>query len=737
MTDFPQQNIPENKKNRKWHMDCVNAVLRYHRDYTNFIDSRKKDHENYLIAAGTFDHKQFEYLTDMYGLTSPARLVNYPIIMPKLDLLAGELISQPLQYTVNVINRNAIRKKNEKRIQVAAEVVLRPIRREIEKAIGMPIPDENVGEEIPEDVDTYMKKKFRNAVEEMVHVGIKYCVERWDLKHDFKRGFYDLGITGKEFYHTYVKNGDPFAERVDPRSMIYDLDLDKEDLQDSKYVGQENWFTVNEIIDKYGHLLKKKEVDELEKLQSKGPNAFEGGTDLWDNYSHDESKHLKVRVAHIQWKSIRMLKFKVSDNPYDPNNPHLKKLPDDYKEKKGDKIIKRPITDIRQATKIGHDILLDWGRKPNQIRYEENYANSYFDYHGIIRNNFSGSTLSVVDALKNIQILYNITMYQIELAMARSGGKSMVYDVAQKPKNIPLEDVFYHAKNSGLTLINSKAEGMQTTSFNQFQQVDFTLSQSVSQMINLKLMLEETADKLTGISAARSGVQKSGDLVGVTERNVMQSTLITAPIFDLHYKLIGDVFQALAGLMKMAWGKEGRMANVFGDMGMQTFKIDKSIALDEYGIFLENSGKEVQRKQEMMALLERFSSSGAVDPASIIKAVNAESSSEVEGILTQGLEAIRDQQAQLEERKVSAQEQANEIEGQKIQMPLEVQKLKSQTDIQLKEMELRVKADMESGALEHKENMLQEQRNNDLDKAMLESTNENQQAKTMQKVLEK
>jgi len=215
MTDFPQQNIPENKKNRKWHMDCVNAVLRYHRDYTNFIDSRKKDHENYLIAAGTFDHKQFEYLTDMYGLTSPARLVNYPIIMPKLDLLAGELISQPLQYTVNVINRNAIRKKNEKRIQVAAEVVLRPIRREIEKAIGMPIPDENVGEEIPEDVDTYMKKKFRNAVEEMVHVGIKYCVERWDLKHDFKRGFYDLGITGKEFYHTYVKNGDPFAERVD------------------------------------------------------------------------------------------------------------------------------------------------------------------------------------------------------------------------------------------------------------------------------------------------------------------------------------------------------------------------------------------------------------------------------------------------------------------------------------------------------------------------------------------
>ena len=59
----------------------------------------------------------------MYGMTAPARLVNYPLIQNKLDLLAGELITQPLEYTVNVINRNAIRRKTEELVSIAVETI--------------------------------------------------------------------------------------------------------------------------------------------------------------------------------------------------------------------------------------------------------------------------------------------------------------------------------------------------------------------------------------------------------------------------------------------------------------------------------------------------------------------------------------------------------------------------------------------------------------------------------------
>jgi hypothetical protein len=723
--EFPRQNIPERDKNEEWHSNTVDAIVSQSRQNSRYLSSRKNDHENYLIVNGDFDGKQFEYVTDMYGITAPARLVNYPIILPKLDLLAGELISQPLQYTVNVINRNAIRRKNEKRTQIAAEVVLKPIRREIEKVLGMPIPDEDLGEEIPEDVDAYTKMKFRDHIEEMVYTGLSYCHQKWGLEQVFKRGFYDLGITGKEFYRIYVKNGDPYVERCDPRSMLYDIDSDKENIKDSKYAGVENWYTVNEILDTYNLYLSKEQVEEIEDLESQDSAWYQEQNSEYDNYTTAEGENMKVRVVDVQWRSFRNVKYKVSPNKYDESMDYHKRVKDDYKAKKGEKIVTKVTNDIRQAVKIGHSILIKWGRKPNQVRYEENYSNTSLDFFGAIRNNFNGQTLSVVDSLKNIQILYNIVMYQIELALARSGSKAIVYDVSQKPKNVPLEDVMYHAKNSGLILINSRQEGM--SNFNQFQSIDFTLSQSVSQMTNLKIMLEDTADKLTGISAARAGISKSGDLVGVTERNVMQSTLITAPLFDLHYNVVGDVLQGLCGLMKSAWGNEGRMANVFGDMGMQTFKIDKSIALDEYGIFIENSGREVQRKQSMLALMDRYASSGNLDPLAAIKAVNADNATEIESILTQGLEAVNAQVLDQQEQATALQEQTNQINQEKTSVTVKVAEIKAEADIEVQRMKNEADLGMAQSLSEHKEDMQGAERRAELDNTMLQGSVEEQE----------
>jgi len=720
--EFPRQNIPESKKDEEWHRNTVDAIVAQSRQNTRYLSARKNDHENYLIVNGDFDNKQFEYVTDMYGITAPARLVNYPIILPKLDLLAGELISQPLQYTVNVINRNAIRRKNEKRTQIAAEVVLKPIRREIEKVIGMPIPDEDLGEEIPEDVDAYTKMNFRDHVEEMVYTGLTYCTQKWGMDQIFKRGFYDLGITGKEFYRIMLKNGDPYVERCDPRSMLYDVDSDKENIKDSKYAGVENWYTVNEILDTYNLYLNKEQIEEIEELESQDSAWYQEQNSQYDNYTHADGESMKVRVVDVQWRSFRPVKYKVSPNKYDESIDYHKRVKDDYKAKKGEKIVTKVTNDVRQAVKIGHSILIKWGRKPNQVRYEENYSNTSLDFFGAIRNNFNGQTLSVVDSLKNIQILYNIVMYQIELALARSGSKAIVYDVSQKPKNVPLEDVMYHAKNSGLILINSRQEGM--SNFNQFQSIDFTLSQSVSQMTNLKIMLEDTADKLTGISAARAGVTKSGDLVGVTERNVMQSTLITAPLFDLHYQVVGDVLQGLCALMKPAWGMEGRMANVFGDMGMQTFKIDKSIALDEYGIFVENSGREVQRKQSMLALMDRYASSGNLDPMAAIKAVNADNATEVESILVSGLEAVQAASLEMEQQQMALQEQTNQINQEKTSVTVKVAQIKAEADIEVQRMKNEADGMLSEATMEHKEDMQGAERRAKLDNTMLAATSQ-------------
>jgi hypothetical protein len=726
---FPRQNIPESDKDEQWHLDCVHYFLNQQQVET-YVANKTKDFENYLIASGEFNKDQFKYLTDMYGMTAPARLVNYPMIQNKMDLLAGELITQPLQYTVNVINRNAIRRKTEELVAIAAETLLRPERRKIEQALNTEIPDEDLGMEVPKDIDEFMKMNYRTNVERQVNVGLKYCIDKWNLKGTFRRGFYDLMITKKQFYRVYVKNRVPYVERLDPRQVIYDQNSDQETLQDSLYAGVDNWYTINEVIDRYE--LEGDIVDELEELASHKTQWY-AENNVYNSYMiADGTNALRVRVVDIQWKSIKMLKYKVSPNKYDPSIDYHKMLPDDYKPKKGEKVIKKAITEVREAIKVGHKMLLKFGAKPNQIRYEENYANTKLDFYGVIGNRYNGSTLSIVDTLKNIQLMYNIVMFHIDQALARSGGKAIVYDVSQKPKKTPLADVMYHAKNSGLILINSKQEGGQMATFNQWKDVDFTLSQSVSQMINLKMMLEDTADKLTGITASRSGVNKTSDAVGVNERSVMQSTLITAPLFDLHYQLISDVLQGMANLMRYCWGEDGYMLNVFGDMGYEVFKVDKAIALDEYGIFIQNNSREAERKQTMLSLINNFSSTGAIDPIATIKAVNAENASDLEAILTSGLEAVKAQQVEMEERKIAATEQANEINAQKIQVPLETARLKAETDLQIAKLESETKLAIADEELTHKEDMQEAGRKADLDNTMLQQANqEDAQSKMM------
>ena len=460
-------------------------------------------------------------------------------------------------------------------------------------------------------------------------------------------------------------------------------------------------------------------------MANQGPQYFNDLDSTYNSYIKTTSDAaLKIRVVEFQWRSIRMIKYRVSPNKYDPEIDYYKMLPDDYKVGKNEKdVVEKAITEIRQATKIGHDILIDYGPKPNQIRYEENYAHTQLDFFGVIKNAYNGNTLSIVDVLKNIQLMINLVMFHIDSALARSGGKAIIYDVSQKPKNVALRDVMYHAKNSGLILINSKQEGGQNSTFNQFKEVDMTLSQSVGQLINLKAMLEDTADKLTGISSARAGVNKTSGAVGVNERSVMQSTLITAPLFDLHYQLISDVMQGMANLMRFTWGEDGYMANVHGDMGYETYKIDKAVALEEYGMFVQNNSKELERKQNMMGLLSNFASSGNLDPVASIRALNAESASEVETILTQGLSAVQAAQTMMKEREIAAVETKNKIDATKLQVPIEVAKITAQGAIEVAKINNSVKKEINNDLLDHKEDMQDVESKSRLDEIMLQNSN--------------
>ena len=552
--------------------------------------------------------------------------------------------------------------------------LLKDIHQEFEETQGIRIKDKGKGIAVPEDIETYMKYNYREMVEEVAQDGLEYIINRYHVKDIFKEGFRDLLVTGKSFYKTYIKNGDPYVRRVDPRTIVFDGASHSDYLDDASWVGEERYMTVNEINDEFKEDLTESDLVELDKMR----NLYGGSPDLkYYNSSFDwidagYGKETRIRVVSCEWKSLRALKFKVSDNKYDPNRPFRKLVKDTYKARKGETVEVKYVDDIWQATKIGGKILVNATRRSNQVRSVDDPGTTPLSYVGCIYNNTTGKPISLVDLLDNIQMLYNIVIYQIELAMARSGGKAVVYDVSQLPTNagMDIQTVLYHLKTDGIIPINSKDEGNQISSFNQFQQIDFTLSQSVQQLINLKIMLEEMAGQISGVSRQREGAVGQYEYVGNVQRSVVQSATITESWFQAHSEVKQRVFERLCNLMKICWAGGKKAGMILGDGAYKFLNVLPNIALQDFGVYVGDSGKDDAMKQVVQQLSQAALQSGNVDLLNVIKVLKADTMTEAEKVLEQGMEQMKRMQDQQQQILMQQQQMAQQAKEAEIQQQL-------------------------------------------------------------------
>ena len=686
-TSMPSMVIPEKEKNDEWCEQVLNAITSYMAsDAGEYSISRTRDIRNYQIYNGELNQGDYKYITEQYGLTYPARLVNYPIITPKIDLLIGEELRRPIDMKVTTVNKAAVIRKHDHKVGLMMRELLDDFHQEMRETMKIDVKQEGQGIPVPEDIETYMKYNYREMIEETAQDGLEYIANRYNLKDVFKEGFRDLLVTSKEFYRVSIQNGDPYVRRVDPRNIIYDNSAHSDYLDDCSWVGEERWISVNEINDEFKDSLTTKDLEELDKMR----NLYAGG-DLnsynsnleWVDAGH--GRETRIRVVTAEWKSLRAIKFKLSDNKYDPARPFRKMVKDTYRKRKGDRIETKWVDDIWEATKIGGKILVNARRRDNQVRSVDNPGKTPLSYVGCIKGNTSGSPASIVDLLDNIQMLYNIVVYQIELAMARSGGKAVVYDVSQLPTNVgmDIQQVLYHLKTDGIIPINSKDEGNQMSSFNQFQQIDFTLSQSVQQLINLKVMLEDMAGQISGVTRQREGAVEKYEYVGNVQRSVVQSSTITESWFYSHAEVKQRVLERVCNLMKVAWAGGKKAGMILGDGAYKFLNVMPDIALQDYGVYVGDSGKDDSMKQVVQQLSQAALQAGTIDMLGVIKVLRADTMTEAEKVLEQAMSEMKKQQEVAMQQQQEAQQAAAEAEQAKFQAEAQLKQMDNQAKIEV------------------------------------------------------
>jgi len=694
---LPSQKLPKVKKTKEWGKACLNYYSNYR--YTNGTTIRTDRFRkliNYDLYNGKINQQDVESICNPLGVTNStwsSRFQHYDIISESMRLLIGEEHKRPDNSLVISEAPDDVSRKTKGLQQQLVQILERDLMADIDPSTI----DSNNPPPKPEDVAKYERYTPSDIIESKANKILKVLKKRLNTKLLFNQGWKDALIAGEEIYWVGIANGQPMMRRCNPVNITAIMDDDHTFIDDAVAIVEERMMTISSILDEFGDLLSKTELDTLENYTRgtfgnfntaggyepqftivDGNKTFAGVTPT-NAYNGNNTNNYSIRVCRVEWISMQ----KVGHLTY--TDPETGELTEDLEidEEFNLKLFKMQYPDaevewfwINQAwegIKIGIDIYVGMQPKPNQRRRMDNPYHCQLGYTGFIYEATNSQSVSLVDRLKPYQYLYDIIAYRLELAFASDQGKIFLMDLAQIPESqgIDRERWLYYMKEMKIAFINSFEEGKkgsqvgQLSKFNQFQAIDLSLSQSIQQYINFLDYLKQQIYFVSGVTPQRLGAINSNELVGNVEKAVTQSSLITEYLFEAHNEVKRRTYTALIEVAKVAY-KNGLTAQyVLDDMGMEILHLDEfEFENSEFSVFVSNLSKDTMLKDKLDQLVQIELQQGRVGLSTIIETLLNDSPRDIVNILKKAEDEFAQQQQKMEESKNQAQNQALEIQKQ-------------------------------------------------------------------------
>jgi hypothetical protein len=102
--------------------------------------------------------------------------------------------------------------------------------------------------------------------------------------------------------------------------------------------------------------------------------------------------------------------------------------------------------------------------------------------------------------------------------------------------------------------------------------------------------------------------------------------------------------------MKVCWSGGKKASMILGDGASKILNVFPDISFNDYGIFVGDAGKDDAMRQSITQFAQAALSSGQVNLLDIIKVFKAETMTEAERVLEQGIEAAKELSMQEQQR---------------------------------------------------------------------------------------
>lgn len=701
---FPQQKLPLSKKNEDWQHSCVNYII----GEGNIVSGGRQNTQfgelqtYYNLYNSIFDEKDFKRITNPFKVDDgfPATPQDFNIIRPKIDLLIGEETKRPMNFRVVRTSQEAASDLMDKEKDMLIQYMMAAIMAKMDPEQQQQFQQQLQNGEImpPEQIAKYMDSTYKDVVENTAYHTLVYLREKLNLDNEFIKGWKDALISGNEIYYVGVQNDEPYMERVNPLYFSYDKSPDLEFIEDGSWCCRKMRLPVAEVYDRYYNKLDEKDLNKLNEMltgkpigdmREGDPVDTGGGIQLhiYDNPEFDQKSRYCINVWHCCWKSFKKIFYvTVMD---ETGTPQVQIVDESYK-KIGNELSVEPdwIVEVWEGYRAGSDLY--FGIQPIEYQHVsiDNPNSQKLPYCGCVYSNTNSKPRSLVSILKPLQYMYIVLWYRLELAIARDKGKVVNMDITQIPKsmNITPERWMHYLSSVGVNFINPYEEGWNVpgreggkpATFNQITALDLTMSNVISEYIQLMDKIEQLAGTISGITEQRQGAISSSELVGNVERSVVQSSHITEPLFWAHAQCKRHALNMLLNTAKGAWQQTGKkkLSYIF-DNGERAFlDIADKFYYEDMDVFVSDTSKDLENIQKLQQLIQPAMQNGA----SLLEAA--------EILTNDNFNIIKQKLAAMQKRQEEMQQQQQQAEAQAQQQLQQMQNEAKQQELMLQEAQM-------------------------------------------------
>jgi len=242
--------------------------------------------KNYKLAKGIIDRNDYiieednEYADMIDSLTkedaSALELKFYPIVPNVINTLVAEFAKRNSKVSFKGVDDRSYNEMMELKRSELEQTLLA----DAEKQMMMTMQEMGVGEEdeqfqqamqpeslksLPE-IQSFFSKSYKSMIEQWAEHQLQVDTERFRMDELEERGFRDMLITDREFWHFKMMEDDYNIELWNPVLTFYHKSPEVRYMSDASWVGKFDMMTVSDAIDAYGWLMTEEQLATLEAI---------------------------------------------------------------------------------------------------------------------------------------------------------------------------------------------------------------------------------------------------------------------------------------------------------------------------------------------------------------------------------------------------------------------------------------------------------------------------------------